>query len=921
MKKQQRVRKTLSLLLIAVLCLTACPTSALADTPEVSTSISETPSILHEDISKRGAFEKHFERSDGSFVAAVYAEQVHYLDASGSWEEIDNRLRETTENGETVLKNRQGPMEVSFSQTPEDGIGSLQYDGYTLRWNVTAHASEAEKTVTPENPIVAEQTKTQNSLPDILSEGRALSAADLLNPEVFHPDLSIKQPDRSYSLNAAASADIPEADTSLPAGAEDAALAVSGLTGRVEYANALPGTDFTYTLHPGRVKEEIVLHTPSSITSYRTQIEAAGLSPALLEDGSVQLATSDGSIIFDIPAPFMYDANGAYSEEIVVRLEPVDEDTFELIYIPSYTWLQDSERAYPVTIDPTYQATPMMYGSDKTQDTYVYSGSPNSNYYASSYLKVGRNYQSYVRFPTLPDIGSNYIIHSAQLRLCAVSDAPVIRLCRVTGDWSSSGLTWNNQPGATAFLNLAPNGQFYTTYDVGETVCGWYSGKYPNYGFMIQDPGWSDVTEWNLYSSDCGNSNVMPGLQICYYAMSNRSLSTGTYFIRNRGTGKYLDVMNGTAANASNVGVNDFSGSLSQQWYVVNHGNGLYSIRSNLNRSYYLDVDGGQDTNERNVQIYADSSRRFRIRWDGNTVFTSITPSFSNTKALDVYGGEDASRYNTNVQIYRYNRGGNQTWEFEKVNDVVFDYLNILDDVAREYALEHGYTRTELIFNYIRSGNPIYTTTAWTLAAGSIKSDFVSYAEQRLSTLAFLKNPNLYLDDPLSSEGIDFSHFAATYNVLLVAPAYMDLGGWAGDLQSLVKQVKETTENSNNYAFFYNECARLLGASKNVSSFSMSDVLADVDAKNINNNYNYSIKLGDQLSLYYSSGSSNRFSTFLSNYSYSWELLRDYAKGYTNDTRFGVRQALYTSWGISTVTENQAQAAADAFADFMFSFR
>ena len=115
MKKQQRVRKTLSLLLIAVLCLTACPTSALADTPEVSTSISETPSILHKDISKRGAFEKHFERSDGSFVAAVYAEQVHYLDASGSWEEIDNRLRETTENGETVLKNRQGPMEVSFS--------------------------------------------------------------------------------------------------------------------------------------------------------------------------------------------------------------------------------------------------------------------------------------------------------------------------------------------------------------------------------------------------------------------------------------------------------------------------------------------------------------------------------------------------------------------------------------------------------------------------------------------------------------------------------------------------------------------------------------------------------------------------------------------------------------------------------------
>ena len=101
---------------------------------------------------------------------------------------------------------------------------------------------------------------------------------------------------------------------------------------------------------------------------------------------------------------------------------------------------------------------------------------------------------------------------------------------------------------------------------------------------------------------------------------------------------------------------------------MVNHGNGLYSIRSNLNRSYYLDVDGGQDTNERNVQIYADSSRRFRIRWEFNTAYTSISPTFSNTKVLDVYGGEDTSRLNTNVQIYPYSRGGNQTWVFEETN-------------------------------------------------------------------------------------------------------------------------------------------------------------------------------------------------------------------------------------------------------------
>ena len=33
---------------------------------------------------------------------------------------------------------------------------------------------------------------------------------------------------------------------------------------------------------------------------------------------------------------------------------------------------------------------------------------------------------------------------------------------------------------------------------------------------------------------------------------------------------------------------------------------------------------------------------------------------------LDVYGGEDASRLNTNVQIYPYARRGNQAWVFEE---------------------------------------------------------------------------------------------------------------------------------------------------------------------------------------------------------------------------------------------------------------
>ena len=674
MRKRNRFQKMLALLLIAVVWMMPSSTpfsaSALTETAEQAEAgapDSGEPAILCEDVSKRGAYEKHFARSDGSFIAATYAEPVHYQNAAGEWVEIDNHLVSATEDGAAVLKNRSGPLTVAFACAPSGKIGSIRYADHTLRWSMTAKAAEDEQLVTLENPDGEEETQTP--LPDILTRSAVLSSADLLNPEVFSADLTIKRPDQEFVPDASAVAEVIEEPALSPADAEMEALAVSNLTGTVSYDGALPGIDLIYTVHSDRVKEEIVLREPTAITSYRTRIEAAGLTPVLQEDQSVEFASPDGEVIFDVPAPFMFDANGAYSEEIVVRLEQIDANTCELIYIPSYEWLHDATRVYPVTIDPTYQATPMMYGSDKTQDTYVYSGSPNSNYYSSAYLKVGRNYQSYVKFPTLPDLGSNYMIYSAQLRLVAVSDAPVIRLCRVTGNWSSSTLTWNNQPGASAFLNLAANGQFYLTYDVTEVVSGWYSGKYPNYGFMIQDPQWSDVTEWNLYSSDCGNSNVMPGLQVCYYPMIDKGITTGTYFIKSYSTGKYLDIMNWSVYNESNVGVSDFCGHPAQQWYVENHGNGLYSIRSNINRSYYLDVDGGQDANEQNVQIYLNSNQRFRIMRDATYDYTTIVPSFSNTKSLDIYGGSDASKYNVNVQLYRYSRSGNQLWVFEKANN------------------------------------------------------------------------------------------------------------------------------------------------------------------------------------------------------------------------------------------------------------
>ena len=79
-----------------------------ADTAEES-DYEEELFIIGEDTSRRQENEKHFRMSDGSYVATVYPEAVHYSD-DGKWEDINNTLT-LTEDG---YRNTAGSFEVVF---------------------------------------------------------------------------------------------------------------------------------------------------------------------------------------------------------------------------------------------------------------------------------------------------------------------------------------------------------------------------------------------------------------------------------------------------------------------------------------------------------------------------------------------------------------------------------------------------------------------------------------------------------------------------------------------------------------------------------------------------------------------------------------------------------------------------------------
>ncbi len=87
----------------------------------------------------------------------------------------------------------------------------------------------------------------------------------------------------------------------------------------------------------------------------------------------------------------------------------------------------------------------------------------------------------------------------------------------VGGDWyDKNGVLQGNTPYATLTLkgNTLPDNRYYEL-DVTELVKEYVSGKYENTGFLIKSRGESN-NYIAFYSSDCGNENQVPKLNLMY---------------------------------------------------------------------------------------------------------------------------------------------------------------------------------------------------------------------------------------------------------------------------------------------------------------------------------------------------------------------------------------------------------------------
>ena len=107
-------KKLLATVLSFALILSSVPLITFAQThiksetdfsEEASITSNEKAKPIAEIQEKRTSNSKTFLMSDGTYMNAVYSEQIHYSD-NGEWKDIDNSFSNVTEdNGENIIEN------------------------------------------------------------------------------------------------------------------------------------------------------------------------------------------------------------------------------------------------------------------------------------------------------------------------------------------------------------------------------------------------------------------------------------------------------------------------------------------------------------------------------------------------------------------------------------------------------------------------------------------------------------------------------------------------------------------------------------------------------------------------------------------------------------------------------------------------
>lgn len=504
MKKKKVCKRITAAALSLLFVFSIIPASALD-----SLSVEETAAkIVSEVTEMREESVKYFLCDDGSYIAATYAAPVHYNE-NGVWKEIDNTLTPSSKSGETVYSTKGG---LNVTVPSELGSGkrfTATNGGYTISFGVksidNSLSARAKVVETDALPSVVKMNSTAE-----ISDEKVTASSMAQKAET----LTEKQKVEKFNNEQ---------------------MTVDKQSGAVVYKGFDQQSDLEYIVTSNSLKENIVVYKPQAEYVYSFDLDSDGLIPIEQPNGSIILVESETSeeAVFTLDAPYMYDANGAESYDIELSIKE-NGDEYVVTVEADSTWLNNSEREFPVVIDPTWSAP-----NSKIQDVYVINGTFANQPRSNTEIRAGRNLtnivRSYIKLTLPTNLPIGYSLYNSTLVLkkqnyFKVSKDIDIRAydCKNVASWSTSSISWNNQPfdnSNNGYLNSDPellssvaaksDSEDYI-FNITKAVSRWEKGE-TNNGIMLASSDESTKTQVDFYSTRATATETRPNFVMYYH--------------------------------------------------------------------------------------------------------------------------------------------------------------------------------------------------------------------------------------------------------------------------------------------------------------------------------------------------------------------------------------------------------------------
>ena len=484
---QKRIwRKTLSMILVLTLLVSVIPLQvyaiagdALASTitDDAVVSLQEplaTQRVVEEDESRRSEFSKEFVLNNGLRLATVYPSAIHYED-NGTWKDIDNTLIAAISDGESVYTNTAGRWNICFPQSLSgNNMIGIAMNGFTVQFGMAGELRSTGDVV-------------------VASVGQ-IGSGETASFTVSTAQTSVAQIQQVDLTSARAAAEYPE-------------TVLEKMYSRLTYANIYPNTNIVYDLQGNKLKESVIMqHYDADLWGYRYTLDTGDLIPILNENQQIDLCDPNtNEVVLTMPAPYLVDNNGEYNDNVQVSLTRSGSMYLLSYYLPR-EWLADSARAWPVILDPVISGDCSSTNihdntvSEIQKDTYI---DATIECGCSTITGVNRTYMKYVNLPKLTSADVIVEAKISMLKLREFSISNIVEVHKVSRDWNTNTITWDNKPDYVDTIEdyvVCQNAGRYE-WDVTDIARDWYANT--NTGMLFKAP---DATEnlaqsWQQFAS------------------------------------------------------------------------------------------------------------------------------------------------------------------------------------------------------------------------------------------------------------------------------------------------------------------------------------------------------------------------------------------------------------------------------------